>query len=145
MIAKRVSRDDLGAWLFKCNPKLTSLPALQEHGISTWCVQDNYRSALFEPGQPAVLWVSGSARATPIPGIWAIGEITGPADWQAPSTGAAPKYVVPLPLEFLPGPLPRTDLVAHPELAGLEVIQQPQMSNPSFLTRDQYAYLRQLL
>ncbi|MFI5711417.1 EVE domain-containing protein [Kribbella sp. NPDC051620] len=143
MTAQRVSRDNLGAWLFKCNPRLTDLPALQEHGVSTWCVQDNYRSALFAPGQPAVLWVSGSARATPIPGIWAIGQITGPADWQ--DRGTAPKYVVPLTLEFLPSPLPRTDLVDHPALADIEVIQQPQMSNPSYLTTTEYARLRELL
>jgi hypothetical protein len=138
VVAPRVSRENLGAWLFKCNPKLTSLPDLQEHGVETWCVQENYRSALFEPGQPALLWVSGSARATPIPGIWALGEITGPAL-------SAQKYVVPLTLEFLSSPLPRADLVGHPELADLEVLQQPQMSNPSFLTPNQYAYLRQLL
>jgi hypothetical protein len=108
-------------------------------------VRDNYRSALFKAGQPALLWVSGSARAKPIPGFWATGHVTGPAEWRAPSAHEPPKYVVPLALEFLSAPLPRAVLVAHPGLADIEVIRQPQMSNPSFVTRPEYAELRELL
>ncbi|GAA1593478.1 hypothetical protein GCM10009789_54390 [Kribbella sancticallisti] len=141
----RVNRENLGAWVLKCNPAVTDLRALIEHGVRTWCVQDNYRSALFEDGQPAFLWVSGSARATPTPGFWAVGSVTGPAEWRAPAAGESPKYVVPLALEFLPEPVSRVEVVAQPGLAEVEVIRQPQMSNPSFLTRAEYERLRELL
>ncbi|WP_433010809.1 hypothetical protein [Kribbella sp. CA-294648] len=142
MPAQRVSRETLGAWILKCNPAVTNLPELIEHGVGSWCVQKTYRTTLFEPGQPCLLWVSGSARAKPTPGLWATGHLTGPADWRP---GEPTKYVVPLTLDFLPEPLPRTLLTAHPALADLEVIRQPQMSNPSFATQPQYAALQELL
>lgn len=142
MPAQRVSRETLGSWILKCNPAVTNLSELIEHGVRSWCVQKTYRTTLFEPGQPVLLWVSGSARATPTPGIWATGHLTGPAEWRSSASGEPPKYVVPLTLEFLPEPIPRALLVAHPDLADLEVIRQPQMSNPSFATRTQYAALR---
>jgi hypothetical protein len=138
----RVSRENLGAWILKCNPKVTDLPGLIKHGVSTWCVQPTYRTALFTPGQPALLWVSGPAHATPTPGIWATGHLVAPAE---PSPTEPAKYVVPLELTFLPKPLPRTDLLTHPALTDLEVLHQPQMSNPSYATQPQYAALRDLL
>ncbi|WBQ06179.1 hypothetical protein [Kribbella sp. CA-293567] len=145
MAGTRVSRENLGAWILKCNPRVTDLTALMEQGVATWCVQPNYRSALFAPGQPALLWVSGPAKAVPTPGIWATGQLTGPADWRPPSPADPPKYVVPLELTFLHAPLPRTVLVDHPALTALEVLNQPQMSNPSFATRAQYGALQDLL
>jgi hypothetical protein len=135
----RLTLETFGAWLLKCNPKVTDLPSLMEHGVATWCVQKNYRTALCDAGQPALLWVSGSTGATPTPGIWAGGRLTGPATWR----GA--KYVVPLRLTFLEAPVSRTELAAHPALGSLEVLNQPQMSNPSYLTATEYANLRELL
>jgi hypothetical protein len=135
----RLTPETFGAWLLKCNPRVTDLPSLVEHGVATWCVQKNYRTALCDVGQPAFLWVSGATGATPTPGIWASGRLTGPATWH----GA--KYVVPLQLVFLEDPLPRTVLAAHPALGSLEVLNQPQMSNPSYVTSAEYAQLRELL
>ncbi|MEU4391698.1 EVE domain-containing protein [Kribbella sp. NPDC023855] len=145
MASQRVTQENFGSWIMKCNPAVSNLPELIEHGVSSWCVQKTYRTRLFEPGQPVLLWVSGSARATPAPGIWATGHVTGPADWRPSSSGEPPKYVVPLTLDFLPQPIPRALLVTHPALTDLEVLRQPQMSNPSFATRSQYAALQHFL
>jgi hypothetical protein len=103
-------------------------------------VADNYRSELFEAGQALLFWVSGSAGRSPTPGIWGSGRITGPA-----RTRADGKRVVPIELEFLDPPLARSELAAVAGLRDLEVIRQPQMSNPSFVTVNQYAVLLTLL
>src|SRR5215207_751239 len=142
---RRVSLANLGAWLLKCNPRVTDLHALIDHGVETWCVQDNYRSALCAPDQSVILWVSGSTGATPTPGIWATGHLTGPATWRAPADDLPPKYVVPLALHFLRTPLSRQAIAAHPDLSDLEVIRQPHMSNPSFITQKQLHALTLLL
>lgn len=142
---RRVSLATLGAWLLKCNPRVTDLDALIEQGVQTWCVQDNYRSALCAAGQPVVLWVSGSTGGTPIPGVWATGHLTGPATWRAPADDLAAKYVVPLALDFLPAPLSREVIAAHPDLRDLEVVRQPHMSNPGFITQKQLQALTLLL
>jgi hypothetical protein len=141
--SQRVSRESLGAWVLKCNPAKTDLASLMADGgrsIETWCVADNYRSELFEAGQPVFLWVSGSAGRTPTPGIWARGQVAGPARPRADG-----KLVVPVELRFLDSPLPRADLLPLAPLHDLEVLRQPQMSNPSFLTTDEYDVIAQLL
>jgi len=129
---RRISRENLGAWILKCNPDVTDVAGLIDQGVSSWCVQKSYRTDLFEAGQPVLLWVSGSAG-----GVWASGRVTGPAELRS-------KYVVPVVLEFLPEPVVREVVRAHPALAELEVLRQPQMSNPSFATCTQYAALREL-
>lgn len=143
MAGQRVSRDNLGAWVLKCNPTVSDLPGLLAGGgrsVATWCVADNYRSELFEAGQPLLFWVSGAAGRTPTPGIWGSGRIAGPARSRADG-----KLVVPIELEFLDQPLARSELASVRPLRDLEVIRQPQMSNPSFVTPDQYAVLLTLL
>ncbi len=129
---RRISRENLGAWILKCNPAVTDLPGLIDQGVTSWCAQKSYRTDLFEAGQPVLLWVSGSAG-----GVWAAGHVTGPAELRS-------KYVVPVVLEFLAEPIAREVVKAHPALADLEVLRQPQMSNPSFATRTQYAVLCEL-
>jgi hypothetical protein len=145
---RRVTSENLGGWILKCNPSLTDVSDLVANGIETWCVQDNYRSALFAADQPVFLWITGPTGATPPPGIHAVGEIRGPAYWAAaPTTRArgAAKYVVPLRLCFLDAPLSRAEIAADARLATLEVLRQPHMSNPSYATASQADALRRLL
>jgi hypothetical protein len=40
------------------------------YGTATWL-------SLIQPGDPAVIWVTGSASSQPEPGIWAVGYTTG--------------------------------------------------------------------
>jgi hypothetical protein len=145
---RRVTSENLGGWILKCNPSLTDVSDLVASGVETWCVQDNYRSALFAAGQPVFLWITGPAGATPPPGIHAVGEIRGPAYWAAPPparAGSATKYVVPLRLSFLDAPLSRAEIAADARLATLEVLRQPHMSNPSYATASQADALRGFL
>ena len=150
MADRRVSRESLGAWVLKCNPDVSDLPGLAADGgrsIKTWCVADNYRAALVEAGQPVLLWVSGSAGRRPTPGVWAVGRVTRPVERIPDPAGGerSGKLVVPVELEFLDAPVPRSVLATVPELHGLEVIRQPQMSNPSFVTKAELAALENLL
>lgn len=143
MADRRITRENLGAWLLKCNPAVSDLPALVAGGgrsVETWCVADNYRSELFAAGQPLLFWVSGPAGRAPTPGIWGSGRVTGPARPRADG-----KLVVPIELEILDPPLARSELVTVAPLRDLEVIRQPQQSNPSFVTKEQYAALLPLL
>jgi hypothetical protein len=126
----------LGAWLVKATGAAPSTRAHVRAGfasVATWCVQPTYRTALVAPGQPVLLWVSGSERDHPA-GIYARGRTTGPAE----------SGVMPLVLSPLPDPLLRAELVAHPDLAGMEVLRMPAGSNPSFVTHDQLRVLAEL-
>ncbi|WP_041289568.1 hypothetical protein [Kribbella flavida] len=133
----KVTTDNLGAWVLKCNPKLTNLDVLLANGVRTWCVQENYRSALIAADQPVVLWITGPSGATPQPGIWATGHATGGTEYSPHG-----KLVMPLELSFLRTPVPREDIAGR--LPDLEVIRQPHMANPSFATSAEYAVLQTL-
>ena len=133
----RVTLDDLGAWLLKANGDHSDVAerAARREDVAHWCVQRSYRTALMEPGQPVLLWVSGSRRVTP--GIWAVGTLTG-----AVSTDAGRRQRVPVRLRWLDGPVPRQAMRTDPRLAGLEVLRQPMAANPSFATRAEYTAIR---
>jgi hypothetical protein len=135
--AQRVTADNLGAWLVKCNPSLTDLPELIAGGVRSWCVREGYRSRLIAAGQPVLLWVTGATGARPQAGIWAAGQTTGPVEYSEHG-----KLVMPLTMDFLPAPVPREEVA--PRLPDLEVVRQPFMSNPSFATTTQYAVLADL-
>ncbi len=99
-------------------------------GVETWCVRPTYRTGLVAAGQPVLLWVSGTEPGLPS-GIHAHGRTTGPA-----GDGVMPVVLAPL-----AEPLLRPDLVAHPELASLEVLRMPAGSNPSYVTPHQLGVL----
>jgi hypothetical protein len=134
-----VTADALGAWLLKASGDHSDIAerAARRDAVKTWCVHRSYRTALMRAGQPALLWVSGSRRATP--GIWAVGTLAGP-----PTDDEGRRQRVPVTLRWLAAParLHREDVRADPRLAGLEVLRQPQAANPSFVTR---AELRAIL
>ena len=128
-----------GAWLFKCNPRRRDFAALLPtvDGITTWCVARTYRRGLIQPDQPALLWVSGSDRAEPRPGLWATGHTVGSVA-SAPST-------VDLRLQLLDDPVPRGIVTQVAGLEGLEVLRVPAGSNPSWVTAAEFAALAPLL
>jgi hypothetical protein len=133
-LAQRVTQQNLGAWVVKCNPSISNLPELIAGGVRSWCVREGYRSRLVEAGQPVLLWVTGATGARPYAGIWAAGQTTGPVEYSDHG-----KLVMPLTMEFLPTPVPREEVAAR--LPALEVVRQPFMSNPSFATTTEYAEL----
>ncbi|GAA1037691.1 hypothetical protein GCM10009557_51760 [Virgisporangium ochraceum] len=133
----RVSLDDLGAWLLKANGDHSDVAerAARRDDVARWCVQRSYRTALMAPGQPVLLWVSGSRRVTP--GVWAVGTLTGRV-----STGDGRRQHVPVALRWLEEPVPRDALRTDPRLGDLEVLRQPMAANPSVATRAEYEAIR---
>lgn len=142
---RAVSTDSLGAWLLKTAPAATTVDRLGADGFRSLthrCVRRSYRTALMEPGQRVLLWVSGRDPRTPA-GIHAQGRITGVPE---PARGGGPdRLEVPLRLEPVDRPVLRADLLADPVLSRIEVVRMPAGSNPSYLSREELARLRELL
>jgi hypothetical protein len=137
---RRVSLEDLGAWLLKGNADHADLVTrfAREPRVDRWCVHPSYRLGLMRAGQPVLFWASGSRQRTVPYGIWGCGRLAGPARYD-PAGG----WSVPLDLVVADRRdwLPRAALLGDPRLAGLEVLRQPQAANPSFVTRAQLAAL----
>jgi hypothetical protein len=138
----RLTAEDVGAWLFTCNPReFAELEPGLRNGASIdgWCVHPTYRIDLVEAGQAAVLWVSGSAASVPEPGIWMVGRTTGVVerDLARPRVGLA--------MTLLPAVVPRELLRAAPRTSGMEVLRVPQMSNPSVVTPGERAVIEELI
>ncbi|GAA0257836.1 hypothetical protein GCM10009539_49010 [Cryptosporangium japonicum] len=131
--------ENLGAWVLKGNADRVDLISrfAAEPQVSQWCVRPGYRMHLMRAGQPVVFWASGS-RA----GVWGVGSVA-----DVPFLGEDGAWHVPLDLTIAPVParVPRSELRADPRLADLEVFRQPQGSNPSFLTVEQFAVVRSYL
>jgi hypothetical protein len=137
---RRVSLEDLGAWLLKGNADRGELMTrfARDPRVTRWCVQLNYRLGLMRAGQPVLFWASGNRKRTVPYGIWGGGRLEGPAE-AGPDGG----WSVPLDLVIaeVGDRLPRATLASDPRLAGLEVLRQPQGGNPSFVTRAELAVL----
>ena len=139
-VRRAVTEQTLGAWLVKGNRGVSSVDELVHTGFASvvgWCVRPGYRSDLVGPGQPVLFWVSGGDRSHPS-GIYGQGRVRGQPHPEPDGT----KLVLPLDLEPLTQPVPRSELLQHPVLRELEVLRMAAGSNPSFLTRDQLQELR---
>ncbi|MFD6664565.1 hypothetical protein ACFWDK_19625 [Micromonospora chalcea] len=138
MSDRRVTVDDLGAWLIKGNADAVDLAArfAADPRVTGWCVRPGYRVRLMRPGQTVVFWASGSRGRAPY-GVWGVGRIAA-----APQPGEP--WTAPLDLTILDEPLRvrREVLRADPLLTGAEVLRQPQAANPSYLTVAQFEALR---
>ncbi len=141
---RAVSATSLGAWLLKADPSSPGAQTLLTGGPFdvTRCVRRSYRTSLMEPGQRVLLWVSGRDPRTPA-GIHAGGWVTGVA--RVAPGGDERRLEVPLRLERLDRPVLREELLADPVLSRVEVIRMPAGSNPSYLSREELARLRELL
>ncbi|MDV7196012.1 EVE domain-containing protein [Rhodococcus kroppenstedtii] len=136
-----VSRANLGAWLITVNPRLTDVVSMIAAGDlgGEWCVAPNYRTALMQPGDPIVVWVSAGGGVGPGRGVWGVGEVTG-----RPGEGTDPadrRLHVSTRISALARPVTADECRVSADLAGLEVLRSPQQSNPSFLTRQEWAAL----
>lgn len=158
-----VTLDNLGAWVFKCNPKTWDILEWIKQGnelVDDWTIADNYRTEMLAAGQPAILWVSGPTKGALVtPGIWGIGSVSGSARWSPRGSkaaaqkshykdlkkGQAATYWVPLEVNLLPNPLDRKIIAGDSILKNAEVFKQPQGSNPSFLTKEEYRALGRLI
>lgn len=156
---RTITDDNLGAWVFKCNPDVYNLPAEIADGetfVDGWSVSDNYRSAMISGGQKAILWMSGAQDGKAPRGIWGIGWTTntryavnglGGSYWQDEDHAARVQFMAPTAIHCLDerDRLRADDISMVPELADLEVFRVPQGSNPSWISKSQLAALEGLL
>jgi Domain of unknown function (DUF3883) len=163
-VANLITEDNLGAWLIKCDPdsKFDLPRMIEEQGTDTvtnWSVADNYRSRMMRPRHRAILWVSGNgSRMTR--GVWGVGWVTGyvhdavpdvlePGEdsyWHSEEDRLAVTNDIALDIPLFESgtELAAADLVAA-DITDLEVQTQAQMSNPSWVTKEQLAEIEALL
>ena len=155
-VPNAITRDNLGAWLLKCNPALWDLPgflASGEPSIQSWAVQRNYRAAMMAPGDRVLFWVSGDGRYGVPRGIWGAGRVVAPAEdwvdaehgyWRDEESRRAVRARIRVDIPLLREPVTVADLRAHGVL-DLEVQRIPQGANPSWVSADQLAIIDDLL
>lgn len=167
---RRVTLENLGAWLVRCDPQQWDMQRFRADGhsyLARWSVHPSYRTDLMIAGQAVVLWLgggspggSGRGSRTELsgrslgPGLWGVGQLTGspsalvpdPFDqqayWQAGAREHRPELYVPMHLPLLSLPISRDRIAGTEGLQDLEVLRARQMSNPSFLTRKEWALLQ---
>ncbi|MCP9274552.1 EVE domain-containing protein [Mycolicibacterium arenosum] len=134
---RRITPDNLGAWVIKCNPRTTSVEPMLAAGEAKarWCVASNYRARLVAPGQRVLFWVSAHPRR----GIWGAGRVTG--DVFVEGGGLQ----VPVSIPLFAEPFSAIDLLALPELRSMEVFRSPQQANPSWVSKAELALIEPLL
>jgi hypothetical protein len=132
-----VTKQTLGAWVIKCNPRLTALEPMIAAGRAktSWCIADNYRSRLIGTGQRVVFWVSAHPRR----GIWGAGRITG-----APYVEDG-RLHVPTEIGLFDDPVTAKELATVAPLRTMEVFRSPQQANPSWISRTELEVLDRLL
>jgi hypothetical protein len=135
--SRPVTEQTLGAWVIKCNPRLTALEPMVAAGRAkpTWCIADNYRSRLIEPGQRVLFWVSAHPRR----GVWGAGRVVGKP--YAEDDGLH----VPTEIALFDDPVTAAELAAVAELRTMEVFRSPQQANPSWVSRTELEALDELL
>lgn len=135
--SRPVTELTLGAWVIKCNPRLTAIEPMVAAGRAktTWCIADNYRSRLIEPDQRVLFWVSGHPRR----GFWGAGRITG--EPYADDDGLH----VATDIGLFDAPVTAQELASVAALRAMEVFRSPQQANPSWISRTELEVLDRLL
>jgi hypothetical protein len=152
----RITADNLGGWILRCNPDVYDLPGEVKGGqtkVWSWLVAKSYRTELMQTGQRVVLWVGGPASAPWTNGVWGIGHVTGRVDvhvagpeelsehWVDKERAHHLEWEVPLDVDILPTPVPVHEIRAVPELSEMELFRAQQMSNPIYISPEEMAAL----
>jgi hypothetical protein len=134
---RSVTLETLGAWVIKCNPRVTSVEPFLATGEAkrSWCVADNYRSQLIRPGHRVLFWVSAHPRR----GIWGAGRVTGDV------SGEPGELRMAVSIRLLASPLTAVELSTLPGLGSMEVFRSPQQANPSWVSAAELAIIEPLL
>jgi hypothetical protein len=132
-----VTLETLGAWVIKCNPTKTDVEPMRAAGEAkpSWCVADNYRSQLIQPGQKVLFWVSSHPRR----GFWGAGRVVGDV------TLDDGRLHVPVHIPLFDEPLTAAELRAVAGLQSMEVFRSPQQANPSWVSTAELPLIERLL
>jgi hypothetical protein len=132
----------VAAWLFKANPEVWDVLAFLRSGadVDSWRMAPSYRVDLVAPGHRAVLWVTGPAGGEHVPGVWALGEISGevyedvgdPDDplWRDHGAKHQVRPYVEMRMDVLAAPVSRMELADDPRFADAEILRRPRMGSP---------------
>ena len=155
-MARAVNRNELGAWLLKCNPTAWDLRGFLDSGerrVTSWSVQPGYRSALMAPGDRVLFWVSGDGRQGFARGVWGLGHVAAEAEtwsegtrgfWRAADGHHGIRARVEVDIALLEQPVTDLELKAA-GVDDLEVQRQPFAANPSWVSTAQLLVLEDLL
>ena len=147
-MAERLTVGDVGCWVLKSRTAPQDIASDWLPGTVqrlSRCLRRSYRLELMQPGQPCLLWLSGSVD----PGVHAVGTLTDAPDVEdatgVHTAGVLPEPAVSVALLRLVRPVPRRDLLSDHVLAGAEVLRMPAGSNPSYLDVERWSALLGLL
>jgi len=144
----------VGAWLFKANPAVWDVLTFLRSGaeVDSWRMAPSYRVGLIQPGQPAVLWVTGPTGGGHTPGVWAVGEVVGdvyddvgdPDDplWRDRAAQRVLRPHVDVRLGVLDEPLARRELAGDARFADAEILRRPRMGSPVALRPAEWDAIR---
>lgn len=146
---RQLDRQAIAGWLLKANPAIYDVEAALQDRVpfSSWRLAPSYRLELIAPSDPVVLWLTGPDR-----GVIAAGVVT---DVPVTSRGGTEYWVDAeekakirpyLPVRMTPIPKIREEeLTSSASFQQAEVIRVRQMGNPSFLTHDELAIVKDLM
>ncbi|MFN8052875.1 MAG: hypothetical protein U0Q22_15625 [Acidimicrobiales bacterium] len=130
--------------MIKANRDVWDIVTAMEDGepITSWRLVQSYRVDLMRPGHPCFLWLTGSDRDEPPPGIYAAGVVTGlPAldagaddGWADPTEGRKRRPYIDLHLPLLDSPVLRADLWSDARFDQVEIRTAAAMGNPLVLS-----------
>jgi hypothetical protein len=134
---RSVTLESLGAWVIKCNPRITPIAPMRAAGEAKpfWCLANNYRSRLIQPEHRVLFWVS----AHPDRGLWGAGRVIGNV------SGENGQLQVPVHIRLFAEPVRASQLMSVPKLRAMEVFRSPQQSNPSWVSTAELALIDPLL
>lgn len=133
-----------GHWLFVCNPERWDIWSYLASGRGLRSVSWNvkrFRNRV-EPGDDAVLWLTGAHR-----GVYAVGRVltrlhtdTGGEFWTDPADATREFQVVDLDLGpgLFGSPILAEDLLEDPRFATASIIHQPFAAIPHRLTGEEW-------
>jgi hypothetical protein len=128
----RLTSADVACWVLKTTQPPDQMAPGWQPGTAltlTRCVRRSYRLELMAQGQPCLLWLSGRNS----PGVHAVGALAGIVSEEPDGP------VVPVTVTRLAEPVARAALLADPAVRDAEVLRMPAGSNPSWLSRRQFA------
>jgi hypothetical protein len=165
MIKAQILAGHVAAWVIKCNPTMIYDlsdpttgrwdPQQREPiaGEDEWSLGRTYRSGLMAPGDRCFFWVSGEVSPKWGAGLWGECEIL---DTARANRGGGRAWIdkdrmrrtvpyLPVRFRFLPRPVPKATIRAHPDLEAGELVRTPNRENPLALTAVEVAALDQLI